>query len=83
MRRLREDFLEAKSDEDREVNMPLQTQAMTIYEPRASWFGSQDYELVIVSNADALMSLGFDPTTDELTEGALFASKEVLTSVVK
>ncbi|KAL1818747.1 hypothetical protein ACET3Z_013616 [Daucus carota] len=58
-------------------------EAMTIYEPRASWFGSQDYELVIVSNADALMSLGFDPTTDELTEGALFASKEVLTSVVK
>ncbi|XP_063942817.1 uncharacterized protein LOC135150445 [Daucus carota subsp. sativus] len=78
-----EDFSEVDSDEEREGNMHLQTQALSIHEPRATWFGSQDYEPVIVSNKDAVMSLGFDPAADELTEGALFATKEVLIAAVK
>ncbi|XP_017216790.1 uncharacterized protein LOC108194350 [Daucus carota subsp. sativus] len=54
-----------------------------MHEPRAPWFASQDYKPVIVSNRDPLLSLAFDPGADDLNEGALFASKEILISVVK
>ncbi|XP_063940265.1 uncharacterized protein LOC135149197 [Daucus carota subsp. sativus] len=54
-----------------------------MHEPRAPWFTSQDYEPVVVSNRDPLVSLAFDPAADDLNEGALFASKDILISAVK
>nr|XP_017247486.1 PREDICTED: uncharacterized protein LOC108218857 [Daucus carota subsp. sativus] len=78
-----EDFSEADSDEALEGNRSMQTQAVTMHEPRAPWFTSQDYEPVVVSNRDPLVSLAFDPAADDLNEGALFASKDILISAVK
>ena len=78
-----EDFSEADSDEVREGNTSLQTRDMSVYVPRAAWFGSQQYETEIVSNVDTIMSHGFNPSVDELGVGAMFRNKEVLISAVK
>ena len=61
-----EDFSEADSDEVREGNTSLQTRDMSVYVPRAAWFGSQQYETEIVSNVDTIMSHGFNSSVDEL-----------------